>query len=52
MRPLTKEMLKDILDEKNYVTKADLLELKRRLDVIEEKLDIIINKSNEAKTEE
>ena len=51
-RPLTKEMLKDILDEKNYVTKADLLELKRRLDVIEEKLDIIINKSNEAKTEE
>lgn len=52
IRPLTKEMLKDILDEKNYVTKADLLELKRRLDVIEEKLDIIINKSNEAKTEE
>ena len=52
MRPLTKEMLKDILDEKNYVTKADLLELKRRFDIIEEKLDIIINKSNEAKTEE
>ena len=52
MRPLTKEILKDILDEKNYVTKADLLELKRRFDIIEEKLDIIINKSNEAKTEE
>lgn len=52
IRPLTKEMLKDILDEKNYVTKADLLELKRRFDIIEEKLDIIINKSNEAKTEE
>ena len=52
MRPLTKEILRDILDEKNYVTKADLLELKRRFDIIEEKLDIIINKSNEAKTEE
>ena len=29
IKPLTKEELSDILEEKNYATKADVLELKR-----------------------
>lgn len=52
MRPVTKEMLKGVLDDKNYVTKADLLDIKRRLDSIEEKLDRLVSKEDVEKTEE
>lgn len=43
MTPLTKESLKGLLEEKNYCTKADMLEIKARLDRIEEKLGLINN---------
>ena len=37
--PLTKEELSDILEEKNYATKADVLELKRIIEKLEEKIN-------------
>lgn len=44
VKPLTKETLKEILLEMNYPTKADILEIKRRLDKIEEMLGIDLEK--------
>lgn len=41
MKPLTKDVLKDVLEDMNYSTKADMLEIKRRLEKIEEKLGIV-----------
>ena len=38
IRPLTKEGLKEVLGEMNYATKADILELKRMIEKLEEKL--------------
>lgn len=40
MKPLTKDSLKEVLNEMNYITKVDALEIKRRLERIEEKLGI------------
>ena len=39
IKPLTKEELNDILEEKNYATKADVLELKRIIERLEEKIN-------------
>ena len=39
IKPLTKEELSDILEEKNYATKADVLELKRIIEKLEEKIN-------------
>ena len=39
IKPLTKEELGDILEEKNYATKADVLELKRIIEKLEEKIN-------------
>ena len=39
IKPLTKEELSDILGEKNYATKADVLELKRIIEKLEEKIN-------------
>ena len=39
-KPLTKEGLKEVLMGMNYPTKADIVEVKRRLDRIEEMLGI------------
>lgn len=38
LRPLTKEALKEVLEDMNYATKADFIELKRKVEVLEEKL--------------
>ena len=40
IRPLTKEGLSEILGEKNYATKADILELKRMIEKLEVKLGV------------
>lgn len=39
IKPLTKEELSDILEEKSYATKADVLELKRIIEKLEEKIN-------------
>lgn len=39
IKPLTKEELGYILEEKNYATKADVLELKRIIEKLEEKIN-------------
>lgn len=39
IKPLTKEELNDTLNEKNYATKADILELKRIIEKLEEKIN-------------
>lgn len=39
LKPLTKEGLKEILQEMNYATKAEVVELKRRIEVLEAKLN-------------
>ena len=39
IKPLTKEELNDILEEKKYATKADVLELKRIIERLEEKIN-------------
>ena len=38
VKPLTKEELRSVLDEMNYVTKAELLQLKRAIEKLEEKI--------------
>lgn len=37
IKPLTKEDLKQVLEEMNYASKSEILELKRRIEVLEEK---------------
>lgn len=44
IKPLNKDTLKEVLLEMNYPTKADILEIKRRLDRIEEMLGIDLEK--------
>lgn len=39
LKPLTKEGLKEILQEMNYATKAEVVELKRKIEILEEKLN-------------
>lgn len=39
IKPITKEELNDILQEKNYATKADLLEIKRILERLEKSIN-------------
>lgn len=40
IKPLTKETLKEVLTDMNYATKADIVEVQRRLEKIEEMLGI------------
>lgn len=40
MKPLTKDVLQEVLEERNIATKGDIIEIKRRLEAIEEKLGI------------
>lgn len=37
MKPLTKDDLRQVLEEMNYASKSDILELKRRIEALEEK---------------
>lgn len=39
LRPLTKESLKEVLDSYNFATKAEIIELKRRIEALEEKVN-------------
>ena len=38
-KPLTKESLKEVLDSYNFATKAEIIELKRRIEALEEKVN-------------
>lgn len=47
LRPLTKEMLKEVLGEMNYATRADIVELKRKVETLETKIDKLENNKTE-----
>lgn len=46
-RPLTKDILKEVLYEMNYATRADVVELKRKIEVLETKIDKLENNKTE-----
>lgn len=42
--PVTKDGLREILEEMNFATRSDILELKKKVDLLEEKLKDVENK--------